>query len=249
MRIKVLSWNIWGGKNIEGIIDFLKTVDIDVIALQEVIQEEYGNTALTIARRLGGYGAPLSIVAAPDMKISSKWTGPIREKEETLLFGNAILTKHTILKSDAHELSSGESRIALSADIKIQDFVVHIWNVHLKHLHMTKNNSAVIDIHNGQADRLLTLIPKEKTIVMGDFNSVPGGYAATKMKHVLRDAEKGLPIPTWETRSGTCSVCPADNSMYKLDYIFTSKDIEPVEFSVEDSNASDHLPILAIVEI
>ena len=34
---------------------------------------------------------------------------------------NAILTKHKIISSKAHELSSGESRIAISADIKIDD--------------------------------------------------------------------------------------------------------------------------------
>lgn len=244
MKLKILSWNIWGGRHIDGVLDLLKTADADIIALQEVIQEGDTNTALRIAERL-----QYEAVHALAMPISSKWTGPVREKEETLIFGNAILSKHKIISSKSYELSAGESRIALSADISINDSLLHIFSVHLKHIHVTRNDPKIVEVHNGQADKLVALLPLEKVVVMGDFNAPPESYTITKMRSVLQDAEKDSATPTWSTYSEGCDICRPENVAHKLDYIFTSKDIKADAFSVYQSKASDHLPISAIIEI
>lgn len=51
-KVKVVSWNIWGGQHLPEILDFLLEFKPDIICLQEVIQDLDGknNTAETIAR-------------------------------------------------------------------------------------------------------------------------------------------------------------------------------------------------------
>ena len=244
MKLKILSWNIWGGRHIEDVLAFLKDADADIIALQEVIKEKDTNTALTIAERL-----KYEPVYAIGMPISSKWTGPIREKEETLMFGNAILSKHPITFSKHYELSSGESRIVISADISINGSIVHVFSVHLKHLHITQNKPEIVAMHDGQADQLAKFLPPSRTVVMGDFNALPGSYAIKKMSSVVRDAEVDSATPTWSVYPEGCDVCSPKGIAYKLDYIFTSKDIITSSFKVEQSDGSDHLPVSAIVEL
>ncbi len=250
MQLKFLSWNIWGGRHIDDVIDFLKSADADIIALQEVIREGDGNTALTIAQRLGYEISPISPAVALTMPISSKWTGPVKEKEEIYTFGNAILTKHKIASSRAYELSSGESRVAISADVLVGDFLFHVFSIHLKHIHVSNDNEPeVVAMHRGQADKLMTLLPKEKTIVAGDFNTVANGYAVQKANEFLRDSEQGSATPTWSVYPEGCGVCPFTGIAYKFDYIFTSKDLKTNGFQVGDSKGSDHLPVSVMIEI
>ena len=249
MKLKVVSWNIWGGRHFDDVVRYLKEVDADIIALQEVIVEDKTNTALRIAEQLGHEIRIDSPAFALEMPISSKWTGPVRKEEITLMYGNAILTKHDILSSKEHELSSGESRIALSAEIGVEDLAVRVFNVHLTHIHVTQNDPGRVIMHNGQADKLLTFLSKEKTIVMGDFNSLPDTYAITKMRKALRDAELGSPTPTWSVYPEGCDRCPMNGVQYKFDYIFTTNDLKTENFRVGNVQASDHLPVSAIIDI
>lgn len=251
MKLKILSWNIWGGKHFDEVIAFLKSADADVIALQEVILEGNTNTALRIAEKLGYEVTPVSPTFAIKMPISSKWTGPDREKEETLMFGNAILTKHKIRSSQEHELSSGESRISVSADVAIGGVTLHVFSIHLKHLHVhaDANDPKTVQMHNGQADKLMTLLPSDRTIVMGDFNALPDSYAIKRTNSVLRDAESNAATPTWSVYPEGCDVCLPRGIEYKFDYIFTTKDLKTSGFQVGDSKGSDHLPVSATIEI
>ena len=227
----------------EEITAFLKTADADIIAMQEVIEDETGNTALTIARALG-----YECVYALGMKMSSKWAGPPREKEEIINFGNAILSKYKIVESKIHELSHEKRRVAVQADIQIGNNILHAFSVHLQHNHLEQADQQISGIQNKQADNLFRLLPREKVIVMGDFNALSESYPVKKIKDVLRDADNGNGL-TWSVYPEGCSICLVQKIQYKLDYIFTSKDLKTSSFEVGDSRGSDHLPISAIIEI
>src|SRR3989344_9062781 len=157
MQLKVLSWNIWGGKHLKEVMAFLKTADADTIALQEVIEDKGGNTALTIANELG-----YECVYALEMHMSSRWTGPPREKEEIIKFGNAILTKHKIVSSKMHELSANEKRETEQADIQIGDVILRSFSIHLKHDHPQLSNPKALALQNEQADNLVKVLGSEK---------------------------------------------------------------------------------------
>ena len=68
------------------------------------------------------------------------------------------------------------------------------------------------------------------------------------MRNVLQDAEPGGATPTWSVYPG-CTVCQEEGIQYKLDYIFTSKDIKVKSFKVGQSTGSDHLPVSAVIEV
>jgi endonuclease/exonuclease/phosphatase family metal-dependent hydrolase len=244
MKIRLLSWNIWGGKYLEEVIAFLKTADADIVALQEVIENETGNTALTIADKLG-YECAYEL----GMKMSSKWAGPPRAKEEIINFGNAILSKHKIIESKTHELSEGERRVAVQADIQIGNNILHTFSIHLKHYHFEQVNPQTLEMQNEQADNLVKLLPLNKTILMGDLNAPPESYAVKKVGQILQDAEINSHTPTWSVYREGCTICLVEGIRYKLDYIFTSNDLKICSFEVKESKGSDHLPISAIVEI
>jgi len=135
------------------VMAFLKTADADTIALQEVIEDKGGNTALTIANELG-----YECVYALEMHMSSRWTGPPREKEEIIKFGNAILTKHKIVSSKMHELSANEKRVAVQADIQIGDVILRSFSIHLKHDHPQLSNPKALALQNEQADNLVKVL-------------------------------------------------------------------------------------------
>jgi exonuclease III len=53
MKLKILSWNIWCGTYLDEVIKFLKIADSDIIALQEVAEDNRGNISEIIAKELG----------------------------------------------------------------------------------------------------------------------------------------------------------------------------------------------------
>ncbi len=241
-KIKLLSWNIWGGKYLDGIISFLKQADADIIALQEVIEDDDGgNTALAISKALG-YECAFNV----DMVIPSKWTGPVRDPEKMIRFGNAILSKNKIVSSASVQLS--ENRTAIQADIQVGEMVFHTYSIHLKHQHVENPDPKSEMLQKEQVDTLINLLPSEKAVIMGDFNSKQGTYPLNEMDKAFLDTENGDSTPTWTLYKEGCDKCPL-GLLNKFDYIFTSKEIEAVSFSVGDSKASDHLPVMADIEI
>lgn len=240
MKIKVLSWNIWCGTYLDEVIEFLREADADIIALQEACIDDRGNIAEIIAKELGyqfthAVGMHLPVKFLPNYK---------SEDPRGILFGNAILTKHQIIESKTIEITHEDKRLIAQANIKINDKVVNVFSIHLKHTHQAQS-----DLQDKQALNLVELASGGDTIVMGDFNSLPDSDVIQSISRVLRNTEGGVPTPTWSVYRKGCSVCLVDEVKYKLDYIFTSKELKSDSFKVHHSRGSDHLPVTAMIEI
>lgn len=240
MKLKILSWNIWGGNHLKDVLNFLRTADADVIALQEVVADEFGNTAIPIAKKFG-----YEYVHAIDMEMPATFMPePLRRSEGVIKFGNAILSKHRIVRHKRLTLSKQEKRIALQADIQVNNTTLSVFSVHLKHSHQKPSK-----LQDQQADNLIKAVLNHKAIVTGDFNALPESNAIKKISKVLQDTESGPPTPTWSLYREGCTVCLLEDIRYKLDYIFTTKDIKTYSFRVGSSSGSDHLPVLALIEV
>jgi endonuclease/exonuclease/phosphatase family metal-dependent hydrolase len=240
MKIKVLSWNIWCGTYLDEVIEFLREADADIIALQEACIDDRGNIAEIIAKELG-----YQFTHAVEMHLPVKFLPNYKSEDPRgILFGNAILTKHQIVESNTIELTHEDKRLVAQANIKINDKVVNVYSVHLKHTHQAQS-----DLQDKQALNLVELASGGDTIVMGDFNSLPDSDVIQSISRVLRNTEGGVSTPTWSVYRKGCSVCLVDEVKYKLDYIFTSKELKSDSFKVHHSRGSDHLPITAIIEI
>ena len=240
MKIKILSWNIWCGAYLDEVLEFLKNADADIIALQEISKDDKGNLAEIIANKLD-----YKYADAIDMNMPVKFLqGYDQNDTRVIKFGTAILTKHAIINSEIVELSKEDKRSATKVQIKIGENILNVFSIHLKHSHQQQ-----LDLQDLQADNLFKLAPKENTIIMGDFNALPESSVIQKMNINLQNTEKDFNTPTWSVYEKGCSTCLIKDIKYKLDYIFTTKDIKVDSFEVYDLKASDHLPVSAIIEI
>ncbi len=241
MKLKIISWNIWCGTHLDEVIAFLKSAKADIIALQEAAEDERGNIADIIAKELGH-----ECVHAIEMKIPLRFLPGYKSDDQgSKKFGPAILSKYKIIRSQKHELSSAKNfrRLIVGADIKVGSEILSVFSIHLKHTH--QRPSALQDL---EAENLLKILPTQKVIVMGDFNSLPGSSVVKKMSRILQDAESSADTPTWSVYKEGCTGCLVERVKYKLDYIFASRDIKIDSFRVDDSKGSDHLPITAVIE-
>ncbi len=231
MHIRLLSWNIWGGQFLPEVTGFLGHAHADIIALQESQEQDSEvNTAKTIAASLG-----YEYVYARSMQYLVGGREMYR--------GNAILSKYPITASAVHILSKEQSRTALQADIHIDEITLHVLSVHLIHSHQHPS-----PLQLEQTSSLLRAAPKEKTVIMGDFNSLPESEPIRVMQKTFTDTDPAK-TPSWCLYPDGCEICKPERVEWKLDYIFVSRDIRFKNFRVGDSKGSDHLPILSDIQI
>ena len=86
---------------------------------------------------------------------------------------------------------------------------------------------------------LLQNLPKEKCIVMGDFNVEPDDSILMPLYDRLSDAAICL--------EGSGYTFDSINPYKKIDYIFVSRDMEVAEAAVPQVGISDHLPHTATI--
>jgi len=242
MKLKVLSWNIWCGTYLDQVIEFLKNADADIIALQEVAGDQRGNIADIIAKKLG-----YEYVHAVDMDMPLRFLpGHPSDEKGTIKYGNAILSRHKIIGSKIYELSRENNfrRLIIRADLEVGADVLSVFSIHLRHTH--QQQSAGQDL---EAENLLQLIPSQRAVVLGDFNSLPDSTVIQRVGRILQDTEASSVTPTWSVYNNGCTGCLVAEVKYKLDYIFTSRDIKTDSFKVHESKGSDHLPLSAVLEI
>lgn len=243
MLLKVLSWNIWRGGDLDEVIKLLSKVDGDIISLQEVAVIKHINQAEEIARRLG-----------LNWFYCKAFTDD-RHDSPSYDLGNAILTKFPVNGSSCHLLSGldlykqslkfslrsnykgdseTEPRGAVQVELTAGGKILTIVNTHLAYSKDHKS-SKIRDI---QLDNLLNnpaIKQSSKLILTGDFNSIPESETIKKIESMLINTDKNPAHPTWNDK--------------RIDYIFISPDIIVKSFQILNSDASDHFPILAEIEI
>lgn len=239
MQLKVLTWNIWRGKYFDQVIKELKEIDADIIGLQELIQIKDDIQAQKIADALGMHYVYFQAFTSDRHEI-------------VYSIGDGIFSKYPLKDPQCHFLtdlsvykdsSDSEPRIAVSAQVEINDQTLNIISTHLAYSHELKES----EIRDLQVEKLLGLV-EAKTILMGDFNAKTDSKTIQSLDQVLSRVET-TDAPTW-------SVFPVDYRGYKvsglecrIDQIYADPKLKIVESKVLSSQASDHLPILSVFEI
>lgn len=229
--IRVMSYNLHQGFATSGALDLealARTIEdsgAEVVALQEVSRGWVinGSTDMLtwLSRRL---------------RMAVAW-GPAADT----VWGNAVLSRRTIVASERIELPRGAvamRRSALSAEIELggRDRLLVI----ATHFHHVEGHS---HIRVPQANALAELWKKrESAIVLGDFNATP---EAQEME-VLRAA--GLRDAFMLAGSGPGFTFSSDNPQRRIDYIWVSPDLLARDFRIMPGQASDHLGIVVTVE-
>lgn len=227
MRLKVLSWNIWCDSYFDEVAKFLEAFDADIVGLQEVMADDPERDVITHMKGLGYHHvyAPKQIYIGDGRRM-----------------GPAVFSKYEIVESKVHTLSGVDSKYAVQVDVRAEEGTLHVFSTHLLHTHQKPSEVQAV-----QAKNLIKALPKERVIVMGDFNAEPDSVSIQKMRAALIDTDPSSQ-PTWSVYPEGCSTCSPQAIDTRLDYIFTTKDVKTSDFRVEESKGSDHLPISATIE-
>ena len=90
-------------------------------------------------------------------------------------------------------------------------------------------------------ETVLSNIPKEHCVLMGDFNMEPNNPILSPIMQKLYDTAQDFSSPKLSFPSDTPSV--------KIDYIFVSKDVKVHCADIPEIVSSDHRPHIATIEL
>jgi endonuclease/exonuclease/phosphatase family metal-dependent hydrolase len=233
-NLKVMSYNIHHAEGEDGILDIeriariIEDSDADIIGLQEVdnhwsIRSNFQDQARLLAERLGMF-----YIYAANLDRE-----PLNAGEPRRQYGTAILSKYPIIESENHLLSkigNTEQRGLLEATINVNGNHLHFYNTHLALTSAEREMqiSEIIEIANRS---------KGPKVILGDLNAIS---ESVEMKPINSEY-----IDVFANDTTNANTYPANNPSKRIDYIFTSDDIETIHSQVINTLASDHLPLTA----
>ncbi|WP_431898964.1 endonuclease/exonuclease/phosphatase family protein [Nonomuraea sp. bgisy101] len=230
--LRVATFNIHHGRGPDDRLDLRRVADViragraGIAGLQEVDRHcsrrsEFVDQAAWVAAELG-----MDVVFGANLDLGPPAPGGRRRQ-----YGTAILSRFPIRDSGNTFLPrfpGSEQRGLLRATIVVHGVPVQVCNTHLQ------DDDAAERLEQARAVRALITERPGPVILTGDFNALPGAPEIRVLTRSLRDA--------WaQPGAGPGHTFPATGS--RIDYVFTSPDVEVRSATVVPCDASDHLPV------
>jgi len=254
MKLKLMTYNIWGGKSFEEhlsgipeaecnrdcalVAEVIKNTGADIVALNEVFNcEKFGNQAEQIAK-LAGY--------------EYFWFDPaFMNPALSGFYGNALLSKYPITSVNKTRIEAetgvrlAEQRTVLCATIDCDGMALDVIVSHFGLVEAEKVRAvdAVLKFAKGS---------DHKCIFMGDLNSTRDTVHVERLREVLRASNDGdEEIMTWPVEPIPPQFYTYNTPLYgrQIDYIFVGEGIRAMKTEAVYSLASDHKALCADVEI
>ena len=237
-ELTVVTFNIWHDMGDWParrplVIEALRATDADVIALQEVLQDDgLPNQAEDIARALGGYSVHFVSVDPP---------------EQARRYGNAVLTRLPVLETGELRLRPLEdSRTLATVRVSVAGRPVQIAATHLHH---TPEGGAMRASQISDALGVVDTGTDAPVILLGDFNASASAPEFSPVRETFIDA-LGAANPTAAARSTL--VTDHGHRSERIDHIF----VETGRFDVVSAGLaadravsgtwpSDHVAVVA----
>jgi endonuclease/exonuclease/phosphatase family metal-dependent hydrolase len=227
--IRVMSYNLHNGFsadghfNLESLADVIAENNPDVVALQEVSR---GWVISGRVDMLGWLAKRLNMYYV---------FGPTADP----IWGSAVLSKYPIMSWNHHELPPADlylRRGFIDATLDLRGQPLRIIATHFHHV---PGDSSIRQI---QVPVILNAWNgRPNTIILGDMNAAPDSPEIRSLAHAgLVDIAAYLNVYPPLT-------FPAKDPYTRIDYIWTSKDLIPIDCVVPYSEASDHFSIIADV--
>lgn len=252
MRITCLSLNIWeGGKLFDAALAFIQEEQPDILLVQEV----YNSSDPALERRFRTVQTIQQICAFPFYNFAPAFTS--KRPEGGISRGNAVFSRFPISASDVRffnepyqpDYDEGTHNYA-SCPRNLQHVVLDtpagaldVFNMHGvwdldgdNYSERRKRMSATI---------LEAIAGKQNVILAGDSNAKPTNPAMLAIEAQLTNVFKGVMTSSFNMRR-------KDNPGYAtavVDLMYTSPHIKVIEQRCPDVDISDHLPIIAILDI
>jgi endonuclease/exonuclease/phosphatase family metal-dependent hydrolase len=233
--LRIVTYNVHRCRGIDNrerpgrIVDVLREIDADVIALQEVLSisgaAREKDQAQFVAEELG-----LNHVAGENRKLKGG------------SYGNVVLSRFPLRLVRNHDISvrARERRGCLHTDVDVAGAdTVHVFNVHLGTAYLERR-------HQGrrlvEEEILSNRELKGARIMLGDFNEWTRGLTT----RLLRAHLKSVDVKNYLQRAKTF---PGFLPVLHLDHIYFEDRLELKGLTVHRSRkalvASDHLPLVA----
>ena len=246
---KFVQINIYKGKYLNDLLDFLKSENPDFISMQEVTSGELnfakiGSDLFAHIKRETGYDGVCSV----DITLS--------DGKGTM--GNAVFSKFKILSNKAIFLKEknkytkdqvNDPRFFPFLPRHLLDVAVQIgsekfrimswhgaWTAPPTDTVETLRQSQIVSNH------LKSL--KEPFIMGGDLNAIPQSKTVGNINRVARN----LMMDSGILATTNVKIHKIAPRAYLVDYIFTSSHFDLVKLSVPNITVSDHLPVIASIE-
>jgi len=210
--------------NLKKIVDFIGSVNPDIIGLIEVdsgsFRSEKNNQAETIAWEL-----------QHDHIYQSKYSASSVAQKLPLLNkqGNAILTNQEIVSQRFHYFREGVKRLVI--ELELAEFSIFLVHLSIKFRH---RQYQLQDLHS------MVKNVEKPVIVAGDFNVLRGDrelqlfLAATGLRNANSNSQ-----PSYPSRA----------PRRQLDYIFHTPQIRVTGFQIPQIKLSDHTPLVCEFEL
>ena len=210
--------------NLKKILDFIKSVNPDIIGLIEVdsgsFRSEKNNQAEAIAWEL-----------QHEHIYRSKYSDSSMARKVPLLNkqGNAIVTNQEIMSQKFHYFREGVKRLVI--ELELAEFAIFLVHLSIKFRH---RHYQLQDLHD-----MIKNVDKPY-ILAGDFNVLWGDrelqlfLSATGLKNANSNGQ-----PSHPSRS----------PRRQLDYIFYSPQIQITDFQIPRVKFSDHTPLVCEFEL
>lgn len=234
-KLRIVTYNVHRCRGIDNrerpsrIVDVLREIDADVIALQEVLSiagaGREKDQAQFIADEMG-----LNLVAGENRKLNGG------------SYGNVVLSRFPLRLVRNHDISvrARERRGCLHTDVDVAGAdTVHVFNVHLGTAYLERR-------HQGrrlvEEEILSNHELKGARIMLGDFNEWTRGLTT----RLLRAHLKSVDVKNYLQRAKTF---PGFLPVLHLDHIYFEDRLELKGLTVHRTRkalvASDHLPLVA----
>ncbi len=263
-QLKIMSFNVrafdeyhWAENPSTGqdIVSMLRKDDPDILCLQEFYRS--GRAPFTSDSLFG------ALDKTPHHHLEYSISN--REKQ----YGLAIFSHYPIVGKGRVELDNSLSRCSY-ADIRVNEDTLRIYNMHLQSIRLNSRHYRMIDslrfpYDNQQIEEIKDLsyrlrdafikravqadiIAKHMEdcphpiIACGDFNDTPVSYTYKHIKGELRDVFTECGWGAGRTYNGKFP-------SFRIDYIFSGNEFEPLHCARKKVRLSDHFPIIGYLRI
>jgi endonuclease/exonuclease/phosphatase family metal-dependent hydrolase len=229
--IRVMTYNLHNGFNTEGYLGMEALANVieesqpDIIVLQEI------SRGWVISGRLDML---VWLSQRLDMPYVS---GPTADP----LWGNAILSRYPILECESYELPPRDLFILRGFTVALIDIGGgEQLKVIATHFHHLEEDS---DIRQQQSPVILDFWDDaNNTVILGDFN------AEADSPEIAMLQEAGLVDAAAHVSSSPANTFDSVGRYQRIDYIWASPDLTVEEVFVPGTTASDHLPVIAVID-
>jgi len=232
--LRVMTYNIRAADyGLTGIIATLKEAKADIIALQEVDK---------LVRRTGRVDQPKKIARSLGMNYVFRKHFSYQGGE----FGLALLSRHKIDQVKRVQVRHS-NLILLKARVHTPGqpmivIVVHFHPTNPLDKSSTKKENDAARLREARRALELATAYNSPVLIMGDFNDNPGSPAYGLFAEKFQDC-CGVAGGLWE------KTWPASFPITRIDYIWISPHFRLLRCGAFKSDASDHLPVIAEIQV